>query len=81
MPGLITSILKRTETKIVEGKYHINASLVKTKSDARLLKDFIDVAAKAKARQSITKQERAQYRRARKLLRERGILGQVTEEI
>lgn len=81
MPGLITSILKRTETRVVAGQYNVNASLVKTKSDAQLLRVFVSVSAKARARQQVTKQERAQYRRARKLLRERGILGQVTEEI
>lgn len=81
MPGLITSILKRTETRVVEGQYSVNASLVKTKSDAQLLRVFVGISAKARARQSVTKQERAEYRRARKLLRERGILSQMTEEI
>lgn len=78
--GLITSILKRTETRVVENKVRVHTKALKSRSDVQLFQDFVEIEAKLKAGKPTTREERRKYRHALKKLRERGLVGQVTEE-
>lgn len=79
--GLITSILKRTETRVVKGKYNVRAGSITSRSDVKLFEDFVEIAAKMKHGKRVSKEEYKRYKYARRRLRDRGILGQVTEEV
>jgi len=79
--GLITDILQKTPPKKPpEGSYTMNPKLLKSRSDIAAFNEMVEIEAKKKRGERITKAEAKGYKDAIRKLVNRGIMTRKTEE-